>query len=186
MALEILNDGFYPAGDVLRLVKYIPEENETEIVIPEGVYDIDDSVFENCENIVSVKLPSSLVHIYDMAFRNCKNLREIEFPENLHIILDSAFEGCVNLRKITFNNPDTRIDPHNFEDCVNLKEIHIKSFDMYDRLLQRVTDITKIDVYLNGELMPKEVPEVEADWDKVADTYRKNRDSWLEKIKNKK
>ena len=51
---------------------------------------------------------------------------------------------------------------------------------MYDRLLQCVTCIAKIDVYLNGELMPKEVPKAEIDWDKVADTYRKNRYSWIE------
>ena len=83
-------------------------------------------------------------------------------------------------------NPDMRLCSNNFCDSHKLKDVYVTSDDMYDRVCYSIPYDADVNIYINDELMPKEVPKVEIDWDKVANTYRKNRDSWIEMIKNKK
>ena len=57
------------------LVGYIGDE--TEIVIPEGVTEINQHIFNGNDKITSVTLPSTLTTIGSYAFLGCKNLTTI-------------------------------------------------------------------------------------------------------------
>ena len=72
---------------------------QTDIVIPEGVENIDHEAFADC-HLTSIKLPDSLKNIKKEAFKNCKNLRRVEFGTGVTEIPNSTFEHCVNLKKV--------------------------------------------------------------------------------------
>ncbi|MDE6087397.1 MAG: leucine-rich repeat domain-containing protein, partial [Oscillospiraceae bacterium] len=90
------------SGSICRpgrtLVRYEPEDGETEIAIPEGVTRIERKVFQNCENLISVKLPDSVRSVGSWAFEGCKNLREIVLPEQIVYFDDTAVRDYRNLK----------------------------------------------------------------------------------------
>ena len=51
--------------------------------IPEGVTELGDKVFYNCQSLTDVKLPETLTTIGDSVFVDCKALAEITFPDSL-------------------------------------------------------------------------------------------------------
>ena len=69
MAFEIQNG-------VLK--KYIAEDGETSVTIPDSVTSIGDRAFECCENLREVKIPDSVVYIGRDAFDWCKNLEKVK------------------------------------------------------------------------------------------------------------
>lgn len=74
------------------LLKYIPEDGETAVVIPEGVTEIGREAFQKCENLTSVAIPESVVSIGDSAFYECTNLRQISLPDHALKIGTWAFQ----------------------------------------------------------------------------------------------
>jgi hypothetical protein len=52
----------------------------TELVIPEGVKEIRDEAFEECEKLTSVTIPSSIEWIGEFAFNNCPLLTTVKIP----------------------------------------------------------------------------------------------------------
>ena len=69
----------------------------TEVVVPEGVEAIYNSVFQNKTAITSVSLPSTLKTIGADAFYGCTLLRTVNLPESLTSIGNYAFYNCTNL-----------------------------------------------------------------------------------------
>ena len=117
MAFEIEKDEWF--GEVY-LEKYIPEEGETTVIIPDGVTYIGSYVFENCENIQEVRLPESINNIERCAFEGCKKLTTINFPEGLKYIDDRAFWGCEKLRDLHFPDSLETISSSAFSGCYGL------------------------------------------------------------------
>lgn len=73
---------------------YINEELVTEVVIPEGVTEIGDWVFENCQNLERVVIHANVTSIGDRAFRACKNLTEIQYAgtrENWQLVAKDTY-----------------------------------------------------------------------------------------------
>lgn len=70
-----------------------------EVIIPEGVTDIEDHAFSNSE-ITSVTFPKSLRRIGDQAFVHCKKLQRVELQEGLTAIGNLAFAECC-IEKVT-------------------------------------------------------------------------------------
>ncbi len=66
---------------------------EGEIIIPDGVVNIADYVFNSKRQLTSVYIPDSVKKIGNNSFNGCTNLSEIHFSENLESIGRSAFEG---------------------------------------------------------------------------------------------
>lgn len=104
----------------------IPVSN---IVLPEGLEDIDASAFANCIGLRSIKLPSTLKHLGPEAFLqcsnligvdlnflniplgtgvffNCENLQLICHPENIKKIAKSTF----NATRLNDSNPDKLLE----------------------------------------------------------------------------
>ena len=89
---------------ILKGKLYSQKEMPSEIVIPEGITEIADSVFMDCTQIEKVTLPSTLKVIGAGAFKDCTNLKEINIPYGVTTIGERAFENCTSVYMVL---PDT-------------------------------------------------------------------------------
>lgn len=141
----IFHSQFMPDLTGSQLVKYVPQSEETNIIIPDGVIEIFSSAFENCTAISSVRIPSSVRRIKAFAFAGCTSLTNIVFLSNATEVDDTAFVGCKSLKNEDglviingtlfdcFNNSSSIEIPDNvhtigacaFNNCNNLREISI-------------------------------------------------------------
>lgn len=77
------------------LLEYLGEGGD--VIIPNGVTEIGDCVFDECKIITSISLPEGIKRIGHHAFDNCKNLKKINVPRTVKIIGYRAFCGCEGL-----------------------------------------------------------------------------------------
>ena len=99
---------------------------ETIIVIPEGITEIDSTVFtySKCTEII---LPESLRTIGAHAF-GWSELSHIEIPKNVHTVGGCLFHGCKNLKAVSFcDDADniTVIGDNIFYDCNSIEYLHL-------------------------------------------------------------
>ena len=120
----------------------------TEIVIPEGVTEIDDLTFSNCKSLVDVKLSKNVERIGESAFESCTALKSIVLPDSVKKIDGLAFSDCSGLANITISGRTVRIGEGAFQDCSNLKTVYYGGspnsweniyIERYNRVLERVT-----------------------------------------------
>lgn len=107
------------------LKKCLPDKGETEIIIPDGVNRIEDSLFRGRRSITKVQLPTTLTKIGSQAFNGCASLAECNFPEILTEIGDHAFAGCAALKSIDLPKNMSCISSAVFADCTNLQGVTI-------------------------------------------------------------
>ncbi|MDE7365300.1 MAG: leucine-rich repeat domain-containing protein [Ruminococcus sp.] len=74
------------------LEKYVPEPDETDIVIPDDVVKIGERVFRG-SGIRSVTIPSSVKVIDEEAFESCRKLTKVTLSNGLETIKKYAFHG---------------------------------------------------------------------------------------------
>lgn len=106
-----------------------------EVIILEGVTNISDKAFYNCDSLTNVTIPNSVKEIGSFAFCDCSlnkvtipdgvthismhafdgtNLSEIEIPDGVTSIGNSAFNYCTNLSVVKLPASVTRIDSSAF------------------------------------------------------------------------
>lgn len=110
-------------NNILR--RYIPENDETEVIIPNGVTEIDICAFEYCANLKSITIPESVTKIGNYAFYKCANLKSITIPKSVTKIGNYAFGNCESLKSIVIPEGVTEIGSAAFWECTNLKSIVI-------------------------------------------------------------
>ena len=66
-----------------KLWRYSEEPGVTEVIVPEGVTEIGETAFQNCNTITSVVLPDSVKSISENAFVSCRVLTSITIPESV-------------------------------------------------------------------------------------------------------
>ncbi len=126
---------------------YGRQEDETEVVIPEGVTVIGNGAFQRCAWLTAVTLPEGIVSIENMAFWSCR-MEEIHLPESLtslgsnlfwncsrlgHLTIPKQITeipyglciGCSNLESVTLPEGVTVIGTEAFSGCVRLREINM-------------------------------------------------------------
>ena len=124
------------------------EEKFREIVIPEGIKELDDlyfinctylekvtlpkglkkirrGAFRNCTSLKTINIPNGVTEIGTGAFRNCKSLEYITIPDSVKEIEGAAFENCTNLKSIILSNNITKINPYLFYNCISLEKVNI-------------------------------------------------------------
>lgn len=74
----------------------------TQVIIPEGVTEISNNMFEQCTAFKSVTLPDGLLKIGDEAFHYCSNLKEVVIPDSVTEIGSLAFSICYGMKTITY------------------------------------------------------------------------------------
>ena len=71
-----------------------------KFVVPNGVTEIQDGAFYNCQSLYSIRLGDNIVSIGAEAFAHCKSLRSIRIPNSVTHIGDKAFLACPSLHSI--------------------------------------------------------------------------------------
>ena len=72
-----------------------------EVVLPEGITEITESMFCRCKNLERVVLPDSIIKIDWYAFSGCTKLKDFTFPNKVTKIGVGAFLACKSLEAIT-------------------------------------------------------------------------------------
>lgn len=65
---------------------------------------VEDHVFDGCENLQSVKLPETVEFLGESSFQNCTSLTEIAIPAETTEIKHNAFKSCTGLKNVTMND----------------------------------------------------------------------------------
>lgn len=119
----------------------------TAVRINEGVTNIGNGAFADCNNLTSISIPSSITSIGNFAFYNCGSLQKIDFSTSVTNIGGNAFRGsgvttiiipdsvtnigefafymCQNLTSITLSQNLIDIEQYTFGYCGGLKGIII-------------------------------------------------------------
>ena len=64
------------------------------VVIPNGIDEIGDEVFEYCTELTSLTLPDSLKVVGREAFWGCEGLTSLTLPNSVNSVGDQAFVNC--------------------------------------------------------------------------------------------
>ena len=100
--VDDLEDKIY--GDFIiessKLLKYIGDDSQTVIKVPEGINEIADGAFARSP-IKGITLPMRLTKIGKFAFAGCYNLESIAIPKGVQQIGFLAFDGCFSLSEMS-------------------------------------------------------------------------------------
>lgn len=103
---------------VIRIGNYAFQSNDiTSVKLPEGLQEIGDVAFCNCDALTNIELPNSLESIGNNAFKDCDALTNVELPEGLIGIGDYAFCNCSALTSIELPNSLESIGRNAFAHC---------------------------------------------------------------------
>lgn len=97
----------------------------TSVIVPEGVKSIGRRAFENCFALKTVSLPQSLEEIGGYAFVDCHELKSIYLSDHITVIPDSCFSECYALNNVTLPSKLTSIDAFAFKNCRSFTNIVI-------------------------------------------------------------
>ena len=107
------------------LKRYIPEQNITEVIIPDNINVIGSFSFMNNPVIRRVIIPKTVKQIEKNAFSNCISLEEITIPGNVVCIGELSFAFCKNLKSVKLSEGLVEICDNAFLSCNNLSKINI-------------------------------------------------------------
>ena len=127
------------------ILNRLPEEYDGMFDVPEGVTEIADCAFMDCQSLSAISLPSTLTKIGNYAFKRCESLQAITIPDSVTEIGQAAFWMCHSLTDVVLSRSlceiayeafrETAIEhiviPESvrsigdsaFEDCYNLYDV---------------------------------------------------------------
>lgn len=85
------------ASVLLRFTK----TDASSYTIPNGVKEIGDYAFANCENLNEIVISQEVAAVRDYAFYNCNNVISISIPDSVTYIGNHTFENCTGLSYLT-------------------------------------------------------------------------------------
>ncbi len=104
---------------------YLNEQLVTDIVIPDNVTSINDSLFRGCFSLETIILSEGVTRIGSYAFDNCIELTSITIPTTVDYMGDSVFQFCKKLKNITIENGVKEIGSYAFNGCTSITNIEI-------------------------------------------------------------
>ena len=85
------------------ILKRLPEEYDGMFEVPEGVTEIADDAFMDCQSLSAISLPSTLTKIGEYAFKRCESLQAITIPDSVTEIGQAAFWMCHSLTDVVLS-----------------------------------------------------------------------------------
>ena len=104
---------------------YRTEADGVTVTLDEGIENIGEYTFYQCEKLRSFTIPNSVTTIGDYAFSGCTGLTSIEIPDTVTDLGRYTFEGCSGLKSVTLGRGFTTISHKVFGDCTGLTSIDI-------------------------------------------------------------
>ena len=115
-------DGAIYDSSMTSLVKG-PFSYQGAYVVPDTVYNLQDSAFEGCEGLTEITLGSYINSLGYATFRNCSSLKKVTcFSESINIH-NYCFKDCVNLEEFNYNGNIWAIYDQAFYNCGKLKAV---------------------------------------------------------------
>lgn len=94
-----------------------------EVTIPGTVWEIGESAFEGCEDLMSVVMSNGVAKIDDYAFYNCSSLESVTLPYGLMSMGKCAFAYCHELAAVTVPEGVTNVGYRAFYSCDGLTSV---------------------------------------------------------------
>ena len=100
-------NGVLFSKDKTELIRYPEGKADTSYAIPNGVTNIGDWAFHDCNSLTSITIPNSVTSIGTMAFCGCSSLTSITIPGSVTSIGDDAFHVYRKLNQINVDTANT-------------------------------------------------------------------------------
>lgn len=110
---------------VISDCSFLRDENVEEIVIEDGITEIEADAFSNFSDLISVTIPESVKKIGDSAFCGCDSLQMVIIFEGVETIGDGAFYDCGSLEYFVFPDTVIMVGDDVLGECYNLKQIEM-------------------------------------------------------------
>ena len=117
-AYKAASTGDYKAAITLGL---------TTIVLPEGITEIPDGMFEHVSGLKKIIIPSGVTAIGNGAFFQCHSLEEVVIPNTVTFIEASAFSRCEKIKEIKLPDCLQTLGNSAFSYCTALEIVTIGS-----------------------------------------------------------
>ncbi|MBR5638766.1 MAG: leucine-rich repeat protein [Muribaculaceae bacterium] len=99
--IDFYDDSSNPLFNAHNL--YLNGSKVTNLVIPNSITKIKQSVFSGCIGLTSVTIPNSVTSIGNGAFHYCSGLTSVTIPNSVTSIGRYVFSGCTGLTSVTWN-----------------------------------------------------------------------------------
>lgn len=96
------------------ILNRLPEEYDGMFDVPEGVTEIAECAFMDCQSLSAISLPSTLTKIGNSAFKRCESLQAITIPDSVTEIGQAAFWMCHSLTEVVLSRSLCEIDDEAF------------------------------------------------------------------------
>ena len=97
--------------------------NLKEVVLQEGIEEIDTNVFCRNPKLSKIKFPSTLKKLGYNVFQGCASLEEIVLPDSVEEVLDHCFSECESLKKLVFPKNLKKLGYSVFYNCPSLEHL---------------------------------------------------------------
>lgn len=86
-------------------------------VLPMGMTEISEGMFEGCRALTYLRLPEALQVIHTSAFSSCLSLSFVSLPAQVYRVDDCAFSFCASLESIALPEGECMVSATAFLDC---------------------------------------------------------------------
>ncbi len=115
---------------------YIGGKAVTQLIIPEGVTEVNDYAFNRYQGLKQLVIAGSVQTIGKNAFSSCYNLESVMLFEGVTKIDEYAFAYCRNLTSINIPASVTTINEWAFDSCNNLNSVSFADKEGWHRSVQ--------------------------------------------------
>lgn len=95
------------------------------VTLPDGLGNVGDLAFYDCENLTAVILPDSVEAVGEYAFAGCADLKMLDLGSNLQTIGEAAFSDCAELRSLELPDSTESIGIKAFYRCESLSTVTV-------------------------------------------------------------
>jgi hypothetical protein len=118
-----------------------------EIILSEGLENINSNSFRGCTNLETITVPSTTVQFGSNAFYGCKKLKTITIPEGTTQISSSLFYGCESLEEVTIPSTVKKIQEKAFSKS-GIKKLTLPNQveEIFEKAFSEATKLEEISV----------------------------------------